>query len=301
MKNGIARSPLFYVGDKYKLVNEIKTHLPDSIKRFIEPFVGGGSVFMNMEAERFLLNDIDANVISIHRMLCGYKGRQDAFFKDLFALIDRYGLSLSFVENPVPVELKQAYPKTYFAKYNKEAYSILKKDYNDSDRSDALWLYVLLVYGFNRMLRFNKRGDFNLPVGDVDFNKNTYDALEDYFDAVARKHIEWSCKDFRDFLGGIEYEEGDFVYLDPPYLITFSEYNKLWDEETEMSLLALLDDLNGENVKFAVSNVTHYKGKTNEVFLDWSRKYNTHPIKSNYISFNDNSIKKFNEVLITNY
>ncbi len=301
MKNGIARSPLFYVGDKYKLVNEIKTHFPGSIKRFIEPFVGGGSVFMNVEAEHFLLNDIDVNVISIHRMLCGYVGRKDSFYKELFDLVNRYGLSLSFIENPVPPELKQAYPKTYFAKYNKEAYNVLKRDYNDSDRSDALVLYALLVYGFNRMLRFNKRGDFNLPVGDVDFNKNTYDALEDYFNAVERKCIEWSCRDFRDFLGDMEYEEGDFVYLDPPYLITFSEYNKLWDEENEVHLLALLDDLNRKNVKFAISNVTHYKGKTNEVFLDWSRKYNTHPIKSNYISFNDNSIKKFNEVLITNY
>ena len=43
MKNGIARSPLFYVGDKYKLVREIKTHFPDSVNRLVEPFVGGGS------------------------------------------------------------------------------------------------------------------------------------------------------------------------------------------------------------------------------------------------------------------
>ena len=301
MRNGITRSPLFYVGDKYKLVKEIKTHFPGSIKRFIEPFVGGGSVFMNVEADRFLLNDIDANVISIHRMLCGYMGKKDVFYKDLFSMIDRYGLSLSFVENPVPAEMKKSYPKTYFAKYNKEAYNNLKTDYNNSDRSNVIMLYALLVYGFNRMLRFNKSGDFNLPVGDVDFNKNTYEALEDYFNVIERKSIKWSCGDFRDFLRSIEYQEGDLVYLDPPYLITFSEYNKLWNEETETSLLDLLDNLNERHVKFAISNVTHYKGKTNEVFLRWSQRYNTHPIKSNYISFNDNSIKKFNEVLITNY
>lgn len=74
MKNGIVRSPLFYVGDKYKLVNEIKTHLPNKINRLIEPFVGGGSVFMNIDAADYLLNDIDSNVISIHKMLCSYKG-----------------------------------------------------------------------------------------------------------------------------------------------------------------------------------------------------------------------------------
>ncbi len=44
MKNGVVRSPLFYVGDKCKLISEIKTHFPNDIGRLIEPFVGGGSV-----------------------------------------------------------------------------------------------------------------------------------------------------------------------------------------------------------------------------------------------------------------
>ena len=55
MKNGIARSPLFYVGDKYKLIREIRTHFPAHINRLIEPFVGGGSVMMNVNADGYLL------------------------------------------------------------------------------------------------------------------------------------------------------------------------------------------------------------------------------------------------------
>ncbi|MDR0698967.1 MAG: DNA adenine methylase [Tannerella sp.] len=47
-KEKVNRSPLFYVGDKYKLVQEIKTHFPITINRFIEPFVGGGSVYLNV-------------------------------------------------------------------------------------------------------------------------------------------------------------------------------------------------------------------------------------------------------------
>ena len=54
-----------YVGDKYKLINEIKKYFPKNIDRFIEPFVGGGSVFMNVEANEYLLNDIDTNIIEI--------------------------------------------------------------------------------------------------------------------------------------------------------------------------------------------------------------------------------------------
>lgn len=301
MKNGIARSPLFYVGDKYKLIREIKTHFPDNIGRLIEPFVGGGSVFMNVEAEEYLLNDLDRFVIAIHQMLCGYIGRLDDFYNEFVEIVDRYGLSLSYRANVVPDELKKAFPKTYYAKYNKEGYNRMKADFNQGGQIDIQMLYVLLIYGFNRMLRFNKKGEFNLPPGDVDFNANAYEALSDYFTILQNRHIEWNNLDFREFLHGIEYRQNDLIYLDPPYLITFSEYNKFWNDETEHDLLTLLDELNQEGVRFAISNVTHYRGKINEEFLNWSAHYNSYPIKSNYISFNDNTIKQFNEVLVTNY
>ena len=301
MKKGIARSPLFYVGDKYKLIREIKTHFPDNIGRLIEPFVGGGSVFMNVEAEEYLLNDLDRFVIAIHQMLCGYIGRLDDFYNEFVEIVDRYGLSLSYRANVVPDELKKAFPKTYYAKYNKEGYNRMKADFNQGGQIDIQMLYVLLIYGFNRMLRFNKKGEFNLPPGDVDFNANAYEALSDYFTILQNRHIEWNNLDFREFLHGIEYRQNDLIYLDPPYLITFSEYNKFWNDETEHDLLTLLDELNQEGVRFAISNVTHYRGKINEEFLNWSTHYNSYPIKSNYISFNDNTIKQFNEVLVTNY
>lgn len=301
MKQGVHRSPLFYVGDKYKLITEIKTHFPDNIVRLIEPFVGGGSVFMNVDANEFLLNDIDSFVIVIHKMLCSYVDREEEFFKEFFDIVKKYNLSLSYKENTVPKELKESFPKTYFAKYNKEAYSRLRDDFNKGGKQDIMQLYALLIYGFNRMLRFNKKGDFNLPVGNVDFNQNTYNAIVDYFTLLKEKNTVWYNEDFRVFLNNIDYREDDLVYLDPPYLITFSEYNKLWNEETERALLNLLDDLNKRNIKFAISNVTHYKGKVNNMFLDWSKHYNSFPIKSNYISFNDNTVKNFNEVLVTNF
>ena len=63
------RSPLFYVGDKYKLYPRISKYFPKTINRFIEPFTGGGSVFLNVTANEYLLNDIDPNVIKIHNFL----------------------------------------------------------------------------------------------------------------------------------------------------------------------------------------------------------------------------------------
>lgn len=301
MKNGIVRSPLFYVGDKYKLMQEIKKHFPTNIGRFIEPFVGGGSVFLNVDADSYLLNDIDSYVIDIHRMLCSYVGREEKFYNDFNAIVDQYGLSNSYVKDVVPQELKKEYPKTYIAKYNKQSYINLKNDFNQKRKTDILMLYVLLIYGFNRILRFNKSGDFNVPVGDVDFNKNTHNALDDYFNLLKQKQVQWYSMDYRQFFKLIELQPNDFVYLDPPYLITSSEYNKLWNEESERDLLRLLDDLDSNHIRFAISNVTHYRGQTNDIFIKWSNSYNSSPIKSNYISFNDNTIKNFNEVLVTNF
>ncbi|MBO4603264.1 MAG: Dam family site-specific DNA-(adenine-N6)-methyltransferase [Salinivirgaceae bacterium] len=301
MKFGVKRSPLFYVGDKYKLMAEIKTHFPARIRKFAEPFVGGGSVFMNVAAEEYILNDIDTNVIEIHKMLTQYVGREDEFLSKFYEYVRKYKMSLSFVEDTVPQELKTKYVKTYFARFNKEGYLQMRKDYNASDRSDFLMLYVLLIYGFNRMLRFNKSGDFNLPVGNVDFNKNTYNALIDYFHVMKDARVSWQNSDFRLFFANLDLNENDLVYCDPPYLITFSEYNKLWNDETEIDLLNALDELNRQGKRFAVSNVTHYKGRENVEFIKWSQQYNVYPIKSNYISYHDNTCKSFNEVLVTNY
>ena len=73
------------------------------------------------------------------------------------------------------------------------------------------------------------------------------------------------------------------------------------NEQDEIELLQLLDSLNKRRIRFAISNVTHYKGRCNNLFIDWACKYNVHPIKSNYISYHDNSTKQISEVLITNY
>ena len=297
----VNRSPLFYVGDKYKLISEIKTYFPSNIRHFVEPFVGGGSVYLNVDAEDYLLNDINAEVIRLHEMLNSYVGKESEFFEKVWSIVDSYGLSCSAREDRVPSELKARFVKTYFAEYNRAAFLKLREDYKKSHRNDYLMLYILLIYGFNRMIRFNRQGNYNLPVGNVDFNQNTIDALNKYFSLNAAKTTKWTSLDFEIFLDSLDLTEQDFIYLDPPYLITFSEYNKLWNVDVEQRLLNVLDRLSARNIRFAISNVTHYKRNINTTFLKWAERYNTHPIKSNYISYHDNTIKSFNEVLVTNY
>lgn len=300
-KTDIQRSPLFYVGDKYRLMKQLVNLFPQEIDNFFEPFVGGGTVFLNIKANKYYLNDNDKNLINIHRFLISSSNNPNLFFKNVERIIKRYHLSRSYKEDIISSSLKRKWKKTYFARFNKKGYEKLRACVNKNIKNDPLILYILLIYGFNRMLRFNGCGKFNLPVGNVDFNKNVVNALNNYFDFVQEKKIILSSKDFRDYFAEIKYSKGDFIYLDPPYLITASEYNKYWDQKSEADLLSLIDNLNKEGVKFALSNVTHYNGNKNDSLIDWMRNYKTHKIESNYISYHNNGKKQIKEVLITNF
>lgn len=300
MKSGIVRSPFFYVGDKYKLMPQLGQLFPQGIDTYIEPFAGGGSSFLNTKAKKYIVNDIDRYVVELHKFISSFARQEDVFFQKLYKTIDHYGLSCSYRGITAPDELKKKYVKTYYSHYNKEAYHKMKDDYNSKE--DMLLLYLLLIYGFNHMIRFNSAGSFNLPVGNVDFNKNVYNALKSYFEFMSGNQVEFYNMDYMEFLSSIKLGKKSYIYLDPPYLISGSEYNKYWNEAEEKRLCDYLDKLNSKGIRFGITNLINHKGKVNETFLEWSKKYNSYNINSNYISFNDNTIKADSkEVFVTNY
>ncbi len=299
--NKISRSPLFYVGDKYKLMKQILPLFPREINCFYEPFCGGGTVFLNVISKKYFLNDINKHLISIHNLLIKASKNPGSFFNNAEKIIYKYNLSRSFKEDIIPRSLKQKWEKTYFARFNKKGYGKLREYANYNKKNDPLILYILLIYGFNRMLRFNAGGYFNLPVGNVDFNNNVVTALNNYFKFVRGKSIKITANDFEVFFADKDFIKDDFVYFDPPYLITGSEYNKIWNEKSEISLLTLIDKLNKKKVKFALSNVTHYNGTINKILIKWMKKYSSHNIESHYINYHHNGIKEIKEVLITNF
>ena len=107
------RSPFFYVGDKYKLLPQIKENFPKNFDRFIEPFCGGGSVFLNVSAKKYILNDIDTYIIKLHKFLVLSSKNTLNFWNDLHNCIEKYNLSATFIGKNVPQELKKEYIKTY--------------------------------------------------------------------------------------------------------------------------------------------------------------------------------------------
>lgn len=299
-KKDVVRSPFFYVGDKFKLMPQLLKIFPKNISTYYEPFCGGGSSFLNVNANKYILNDVDEYMIKMHKMLAENSHTPEMFNIIINNIENKYKLSASHKQDIIPNELKKQFPKTYFAKFNKVSYEKMRNDFN-VNKSNMELLYVLLIYGFNRMLRFNGKGDFNLPVGNVDFNQNVVDAINNYFHFAKNNDIKFSSLDFREFIKRQDFKQNDFVYLDPPYLITDSEYNKIWTEKDEMDLLNMLDELNSKGVRFAISNMVIAKGRTNQIFLDWAKKYKIYDIDSNYISYHDNTNKTSKEVLVTNY
>ena len=118
-KISFMRSPFFYFGDKYKLFPQITPLFPTEFKRIIEPFVGGGSVFLNADAQEVLANDLDSNVIGIHNLLLSQAEKMDEFVLNFAKLARSYGLTCSFGGDVVSPEVKKEFPKTYFAHLNR--------------------------------------------------------------------------------------------------------------------------------------------------------------------------------------
>lgn len=274
---------------------------PKDIETYFEPFCGGGSSFLNVNAAKYVLGDVDEYMIKLHNMLNTYARNPQRFFSIVKTIEEKYGFSASYRQDIIPKDMKEEYAKTYFARFNKAGYEMMRKDFN-SDKQNIELLYLLIIYGFNRMLRFNSNGDFNLPVGNVDFNSNVTKALDHYFDFCTRNEVLFYTLDFRTYLKMWTYSKNDFIYLDPPYLISNSEYNKLWSEKDEQDLLDLLDNLNAKNVRFAISNLIEDKGKRNIIFEKWAQKYNIHEISSSYLDYHNNTkTENHREVLVTNY
>lgn len=119
-------------------------------------------------------------------------------------------------------------------------------------------------------------------------------------------NIEFLNKDFR-YLEPKELNDKDFVYFDPPYLVTCATYNEKdgWNQQNDIDLMDLCDKLNENNVKFAISNVFENKGKSNDMLKEWSNKYNVYHLDKTYGNCNyhtkDKSKNSTDEVLITNY
>lgn len=297
-------SPLNYTGGKHKLLPQILPLFPEKIETFVDLFCGGCNVGVNVNAGKVICNDNNEKLIGFFNYLknTDYK----IFLSQISKVIEEFHLS-NTAENGY--SFYGCNSSDGLASYNREHFLALRENFNSLRAEDSYYfakLYILIVYAFNNQIRFNSKGFYNLPVGKRDFNKRMSKKLETFMRSIA--NIEFTSEDFKEFK--IEnLTQNDFVYADPPYLITCASYNELdgWNENNEIELLKMLDKLNEQKVRFALSNVLSSKGNTNSILTDWLNKnpeYKCHHLNFDYKNSNyhkADKTDKADEVLIMNY
>ena len=284
-QNRYIKSPLNYIGGKYRILDQIIPLFPTEIDTFIDLFSGGANVGINASAKRYVFNDMNSKINEMFRFFA----TQDSnlLINDIEQRIEEHSLS----------------------KTNQEAYIEFRKQYNRNP--NPLDLYILSSFSYNYQIRFNNSMQYNNPFGKNRscFSSRMKTNLINFIERLHNIDAEFIDGYFQDF-NFMEVTSNDFVYMDPPYLITTGSYNDGnrgfhdWGEREEKALYNIIEELNSRNIRFALSNVLTNKGKSNELLKEFlsNNDFNVHHISINYdcSSHNSNNTGS-DEVLITNY
>lgn len=284
MKNYL-KSPFNYIGGKTKIIERLLNIFPNDISTFVEPFCGGYNVGLNVTAKNIVEIEINKYLVELIQFIRDTE--TSAIISQTEELIKKYKLS----------------------KTNQDGYLLLRTDYNLS--KTPLLLFVLICFSFNHQIRFNNSFQFNTPFGKnrSSYNSSIKNNLIAFSNRIKEQNINFINDDFEAF-DYSSLDSNSFVYCDPPYFITTGSYNDGtrgfgdWTINSEKRLLKLLDSLNEKGIKFALSNVLYHNGFSNDLLINWSKKYYIHFIDTNYNNSNYHSKAKERdtvEVLITNY
>ena len=274
-------SPLNYIGGKFDVLDFILPLFPTRINTFYDLFGGGGTVSINIDAKRNVYNDLNFNVTNLLKYLSITNPCDN--YKYIEKTIKKYGLS----------------------KENKDAYISFRAQYNSKPLEDRnpLDLYLLICFGFEHQIRFNSKMEFNNPCGNSGFNDEMLEKLISFSCEAKHKNIEFYSLDYELFESKIS--KGDFVYCDPPYLLTCGAYNdgkrgfNGWNIDEQRRLLSFLKRLNDKKVKFALSYIIGRNNEVNEELKKWVENNNFNLHINSKITRRNRQDRR--EVLITNY
>ncbi len=231
---------------------------PKTIKNFYEPFVGGGACFFSIKAEKSFINDKCQELISLYRFV---KEQNQELFKVLNGLAERW----IAVDEVIAKNEKQITEWYYEGKDQelgelgnvKRKLKAMRKRKADKDIAENIrgvlkadiykqvrslynhkelpeperiaYYSFLRDYCYSCMFRYNSKGHFNVPYGGITYNDIMPNGRLGYWQSEKMvEHLSKAvicCQDFEEFLREQQPQEGDFVFLDPPYDTVFSTYN----------------------------------------------------------------------------
>ena len=292
------KSPIFYMGNKYGLLDELLAYFPkkEEVDTFIDLFGGSGVVSINVPYEKITYNEINHNITNLLKMLVEIPPKE--IINHIKHRVIEFDLPQTGVEKK----------DNEYSKY-KRNYLNYRKFYNKQKEKNYLDLYTLTYFSFSNLIRFNSKNEFNMPFGKSSFLFGEHDInIELFYNSMKNKSVDIQNKDAFDILYNITENKGQFIYLDPPYTNTMAIYNESrafggWNIEHDNKLFQELNRLNKLGIKWAMSNVLENKGIKNTHIEEWA-------IENNYkiIEFRDkeySALGKGNantrEVLIINY
>lgn len=271
----INKSPLNYQGSKDVVLNSILKELPPNVETFVDAMGGAFNVGANVLAtKKVVYNELNPYIYKIINWLLS--DDKDKIIKEIENIISVYKLD----------------------KANKDSYNKLRDDYNHDLSIPKL--YVLHMYSFQNMIRFNNSQKFNTPVGVAGYSDDIKNRILNF--KVKCPKYELMNLDYLS-INWESYSRESLFYFDPPYSITSASYNdgkrgvKGWTTKDDDELLLLLSKLDSEGYKFMLSNVIKHQNKLNHKLISWVEKNN---YKCVNVGISGWRYAK-NEVIIKNY
>ncbi len=275
MKTKTVAPFLKWVGGKRQLMPYIKEMLPDTFSTYFEPFVGGGAVLFDLQPEKAIINDYNAELVNVYNCI---KNKPQELIKDLkkHKNESEYFYALRLLDR-------------------KEGFQKL------SDIKKASRVIYLNKTCYNGLYRVNASGEFNSPFGRYKkpniVNEETILAVSEYLNSGDVGIL--NC-DFEEAVRSAK--KDDFVYFDPPYdpvskSASFTGYvSGGFGREEQVRLRDLCDKLDKAGVKFMLSN------SATAFIEDLYKAYDVVHVKANrFINSNAQKRGAINEVIIRNY
>lgn len=241
------RSPLKWAGGKKKVVDEIASLLPSKGKsRLVEPFVGGGSVFLNLDFDEYLLVDMNQDLISLFNIIKNqplqFTEAAEPFFSGVYNDADKY------------YELRLAFNES-----------------TDEFERAVLFLY-LNRHGYNGLCRYNKSGGYNVPFGR--YKHPYFPKTELILFSQKAQNATFIQGDFETAFRQLK--AGDVVYCDPPYsplnpTSNFTAYaGNSFNDDDQKRLVECAEVAKAQGIASLISN--HYVDFTRELYKGASKK-----------------------------
>jgi len=242
--------PIKSQGIKTKLVPWIQALVPEVSGRWIEPFIGTGVVAINSGFRKAILSDINPHIIRFYQA------------------IQKGIITPSTVRDYMERE-GEALRKAGNSGY--EHFTFIKNRFNREH--DLLDFLFLSRAGFNGMMRFNRKGEWNIP-----FCKKPERFSKSYVTKIVNQIRAASCliqpewqflnKPFEEIISLAT--DKDIIYCDPPYMGRYVDYYSGWTEDDEHRLFELLSTT---KAKFILSTWHHNDYRSNEAVQKYWRNF----------------------------